>query len=86
MQNPRSILVTAALSLLTAGCGGVPGLACTDLYAYGLNVTAKDDATSQPICDAVVKAVDGSYSEQFERIFIGTSDCAYTGAGLRLLG
>lgn len=71
------------LPLFASSCGGGPGgLACTDLYAYGLNVTVKDDATGAAVCDAVVTAVDGAYTETLQNPGLG-SDCTYVGAGER---
>jgi hypothetical protein len=83
LLNLGALFVLPFLSLFPPGCGGGPGgLACTDLYAYGLNVTVRDDATSSTVCDAVVTAVDGAYSEVLQSQPTGSS-CAYVGAGER---
>jgi len=77
------VAASLSLSMSLSSCGGDPGgPACTALYAYGLNVTVKDDATSMPICDAVVTAVDGAYTETLQNQSLG-SDCTYVGAGER---
>ncbi len=68
--------------LLVTSCGLPGGIGCTDIYIHGLTVSVKDDATNQPICDAVVKAVDGTYSETLQPQSLG-SDCTYGGAGER---
>jgi hypothetical protein len=80
-----SLLFSAGVLILAASsCGGSgPGGACTALYAYGLSVTVRDDATSAPICDATVTAVDGTHSEQLEKSPGGGTDCGYFGAGER---
>ena len=79
-----SLGITSLLSpIMTTGCGSGPGgLACTDIYVFGLNVTVKDDATGTPICDATVTAVDGAYTETLQVQAFG-GDCTYAGAGER---
>jgi hypothetical protein len=75
-------ILTAALSLSLASCGGDPGgPACTAIYAYGLNVTVRDDVTNLPICDAILTATDGAYSEVLQSQSAGGGDCTYVGAG-----
>lgn len=77
-----SLLLSLSMSFL-ASCGDGPGgIGCTEIYIYGLNVTVKDDAAGVPICDAVVTAVDGAYTETLEAQAFG-GDCTYNGAGER---
>ena len=75
------VLLAGMMPLLVTSCD-FPGLTCEDYYAFGLAVSVIDDATNQPICDAVVKAVDGAYSEQLKPQGLGSS-CTYGGAGER---
>src|SRR4051812_47378244 len=83
-KSLQKTILSALLPILFAGCGGGPGgQACTDLYAYGLTVTLKDAATGQPICDAVVTAADGAYSEELQKLDFNPSDCSYVGAAER---
>jgi hypothetical protein len=79
-SKPALTALTTCLFTGLLGCGGTPGLGCTDLYAYGLTVTVKDAATMQPICDATVTATDGSYSETLQAGGLG---CSFVGAGER---
>jgi hypothetical protein len=67
--------VLAALCL--AGCteGVTPPVACAAYAAAGLGVTVTNADTGQPICDATVTAVEGSYSEKLVPVA-----CTYTGA------
>jgi hypothetical protein len=67
------VLVTLSL----AGCteSVTPPIACAAYAAAGLGVTVTDADTGQPICDATVTAVEGSYSEKLVSVA-----CTYTGA------
>lgn len=63
----------ALVAVLAAGC------ACTNEARSGLRVTVTDKVTGMRICDAVVTAVDGSYSEKLLASG-GPADCQYQGA------
>ena len=79
-----AVLAPLAVCGLLSGCGGGgAGGFCTDLYAYGLNVTVSDGSTFQPVCDATVTAVDGEYTETLMPLPASSSSCAYVGAGER---
>lgn len=75
-------LSVASLVLLatSTACAGPP--ACTDLLAFGLNVTVTDAANGERICDATVTATDGDFSETLQP-FGEATDCTYAGAGER---
>jgi hypothetical protein len=49
---------------------------CAPYVAIGLSAAVSNDQTNEPICDAVVTARDGSYSE----VLMPTSGCRYAGA------
>jgi hypothetical protein len=51
-------------------------VACTPSMETGLLVDVLDAGTGQPICDAVVTAIDGSYSERLDT----HGGCQYLGA------
>ncbi len=79
----RSVFVVAALA--AAGCqaergggGGDRGVACTEVFVYGVNVTVTDDA-DEPVTEAVLTLTDGEYSETMEELAEGE----YAGAGER---
>jgi hypothetical protein len=73
------------LSMLAAGLpfAGCPqqGKVCTDLYAYGVNVTVTDAATGQPINNATLTLTEGTYQETM--ILFPGSPGNYAGAGER---
>ncbi len=79
----RCLLSTAIIAVTTAACGN-PNLpdACTTQYVYGLTIAVQDKATSQPICDATVTLVSGSYTETVKP-FVLPTECRYNGAGER---
>ena len=54
---------------------------CTEQSVYGLNIRVADKASGTAICDAVVIATDGKYSEKL--LQHGAPDCVYVGAGER---
>lgn len=54
------------------------GEECTEQAEYGLSIQVVDSSNQEPICDALVVAKDGSYSETLVRP--GGSPCLYAGA------
>lgn len=77
MRN--AVLAMALLPLGLAGCDSVTEpIICTTIAVSSLNVTVRDQATSQRICDATVVAVLGGVSYELRRA--GTPDaCTYAG-------
>ncbi len=73
----RSIILLAGLALLPGGCPSP--FACTDLFAYGVNVTVTNAATGQPVNNATLTLTEGAYNEVLQ--LIPTGD--YVGAGER---
>jgi hypothetical protein len=71
----RKVLLTL-LTLGTLGCGqdDVSGV-CATIAAAGLSVHVTDAVTAQPVCDATVTAIDGSYKERLPQM-----SCSYVGA------
>lgn len=72
----RTLAGSVCLALWLTGCGAdrTP-VACAAYAAAGLGVTVTNAMTGAPICDAVVTASEGSYSEQ-----LFASSCAFSGA------
>jgi len=72
-----AVLSAAAIA---AGCASVktpgdPGVVCTAQAVSSLNVTVRDTATGQPVCDATVVAFLGDENFSLRR----TGDCRYAG-------
>jgi hypothetical protein len=77
MRVLGAVLSSAAI---VAGCASVktpldPGVVCTAIAVSSLNVTVRDTATSQPVCDAAVIAFQGNDRYELRR----TGDCRYAG-------
>ena len=73
MRGARCALLVAAFGV---SCGEErPPVACTAYAAAGLGVAVTNAATGQPICDAVVTASEGAYSERLFEVA-----CTFTGA------
>lgn len=78
----RLLLTVAALT--ATGCqtgpggGGDNGVACTEVFVYGVNVTVTDEA-DEPVPGAALTLTDGDYSETMEELAEGE----YAGAGER---
>jgi hypothetical protein len=70
-----------SFSLLLAGCASVKvptdpgGVICTAIAVSSLNVTVRDTATGQSVCDAEVTALQGNDTYALRR----TGDCRYAG-------
>jgi hypothetical protein len=74
-----------SLSLVLSGCASVkdpgitdPGVICTMIAVSSLNVTVRDTATGQRVCDAAVVAIQGGDRYELDR----TGDpqgCGYAG-------
>jgi hypothetical protein len=85
----RLTIAVALLAIGTTSCAdrqgpqGPDGIACTAQFVYGLVVTVKDTATGQPVCDAVVTAISGSYGETLHAPAQIPEGCSYLGAGER---
>ncbi len=77
----RSIAAVIAVLSLSACGPGPGGTVCTEEFAFGLNVTVTDAATGERVCDAVVTATEGDFSETLE--VLPGDDCVYVGAGER---
>ncbi len=72
-----------SFSLALTGCAGVtdpdftpPGVICTMIAVSSLNVTVRDTATGQPVCDATVIALEPVGPSYVLR---QTGDCRYAG-------
>ena len=73
VRGARCALLVAAFGV---SCGEErPPVACTAYAAAGLGVAVTNAATGQPICDAVVTASEGAYSERLFEVA-----CTFTGA------
>ncbi len=69
-------MLLALLTLGTLSCGHDRELdVCPAIAAAGLSVNLTNAATAQPVCDASVTAIDGSYSERLVQ-----TSCTYVGA------
>jgi hypothetical protein len=71
------VALLSAASL--AGCHAVkvndPGVICTAIAVSSLNVTVRDAATGQLLCDAAVTAIQGGTTYTLRQ----TGDCRYAG-------
>jgi hypothetical protein len=78
----KSPLKPVKISLICAGLllclVGTPSCSnCTDSASAGLNIRVVDSSNDQPICDAVVFATEGKYSERLSQ---NSPNCTYSGA------
>jgi hypothetical protein len=71
----RAVCVLLAMCSVRCGDDRTPPVACAAYAAAGLSVSVTNATTGQPICDAVVTASEGPYSEQL----FGNA-CAFSGA------
>ncbi len=79
MRILRVLTVVAVLCVGLGGCDVVnDDPVCTDIFAYGVNVTLTD-ADGQPVLRATVTLAEGTYVETMEEL----SDGNYAGAGER---
>ncbi len=76
MTKTKAVLVLAAAA--AAGCSD-GAVVCAPYFAYGLTVTVVSGRTGERICDAVVVAREGTYSET---LAVGDpgGGCRYIGA------
>ena len=74
MKTRALWLLPAVLWFVHCGDDRTP-VACAEYAAAGLGVSVSDAATGQPICDAMVTAFEGAYSEQL----FGVA-CSFSGA------
>jgi hypothetical protein len=76
-----ALLAAALLPLGLSGCASVAGpVICTAIAVSSLNVTVRDQATAQHICDATVVAVRGGVPYELRRAGSGTPEgCTYAG-------
>ncbi len=77
------MVLLASLALASCGCDGswwpfFDGVACTQIYVYGLNVGVTDE-NGDPVTAATLTLTDGSYSETMMESQPG----GYVGAGER---
>jgi len=70
----KRLLVLCAAAL-ACGCPPEDMVACPTVAASGLSVDVTNDATGQPLCEATVTAIEGSYSET-----LVANGCRYFGA------
>jgi hypothetical protein len=75
MTRRQALTTLAAIALTAAACGNP--------NRPDVTVTIQDKTTGQPICDAQVTAVSGSYVETLKPNAFPTTECFYTGAGER---
>jgi hypothetical protein len=73
-MKARAFWVLLAICFVRCGEDRTP-VACATYAAAGLGVSVANATTGQPICDAVVIASEGSYSEQL----FGNA-CTFSGA------
>ncbi len=79
----RMVMLLASLGLSTGGCVEswwpfFDGIACTQIYVYGLNVSVTDE-NGDPVAGATLTLSDGNYSETMMEGQPGQ----YVGAGER---
>jgi hypothetical protein len=75
------VVVAAAVA---GGCSGQMPTACTADMRLGLGIVVVNDQTEAHICDAVVVARSGAYSETLRRTSDArVSGCLYVGAAER---
>jgi hypothetical protein len=80
MGRGKTWLRAAAVPLVLAGCEGTTEpVLCTAIAVSALNVTVRDQATSQRICDATVTASLGSTTYTLRPQGV-PDDCTYAGA------
>ena len=81
----REALVRCVASVVLLVAAGAPigcsetdraDVSCPPYIAAGLNVSVANDQSNDPICDALVTARDGSYSETL----MPAGTCRYVGA------
>jgi hypothetical protein len=77
-----ALLVGAACAETRSPQGPSGGVACTTQFVYGLAVTVQDKASGEPLCDAEVVAIAGSFRETLQP-FGPPESCSYAGAGER---
>jgi hypothetical protein len=81
LKARKALLAAALLPLGLGGCDGVTDpVICTAIAVSSLNVTVRDQATSQRICDATVVAVRGGVPFDLRRAGTGIPEgCTYAG-------
>lgn len=72
----RALVATCALA---CACGA-PNAECTDEAVAGITAYVIDSTSGDPICDATVTLVDGSYTETAREISPDSGNCYYAGA------
>jgi hypothetical protein len=75
LAEQRTILLACiALLAATACSGSTPtGVACTEIFVYGIAIKVQNAATGAPITDsAAVRVTDGSYVESYN--YLGQPD------------
>jgi hypothetical protein len=83
MNGLRAGLVVAAAAV-AGGCSSQGPTVCTPDFRLGLGIVVVNDRTAAHICDAVVTASSGSYSETLVRTQDArVSGCLYVGAAER---
>jgi hypothetical protein len=76
----NALLAAAVLPLVLIGCDSVTEpVICTAIAVSSLNVTVRDQATSQRICDATVIAVLGGASYELRQPPGPPGACTYAG-------
>ena len=80
-MNTRKTVSAVVVGVILAGCESATeptDPACTAIAISSLNVTVRDRATSQRLCDASVVAVQAGTTHELR--LVGTSpSCAYAG-------
>lgn len=68
-------------TILALMCGGCfdGNVACTDMFAYGVNVTLTDADTGEPVTGATLTLTEGDYTEVMDELEEGS----FAGAGER---
>jgi hypothetical protein len=83
MKRPMVILVVATAAVAW-GCEDRVQSPCTPNIVEGLAVLVVSEQTGEHVCDAVVTASEGAYSETLHpRSWAGISSCLFMGASER---
>ncbi len=79
----KSFGLVSLVTLFLVGCPPVfDGVICTEIFAYGLNVTVTD-GTGDPVSGATLTLVEGDYTEIMMEIDAIGQPGVYVGAGER---
>lgn len=83
-MNRMGVALVVVAAAVAGGCADQIQTACTPDRRLGLGIVVVNDQTEVHLCDAVVVALSGSYSETLRRMSDArVSGCLYVGADER---